>query len=127
MAAEKTLFPRLWYGDMISANLEVIWEMSAKAVLRGVCYCWTVHLPANPSANVTMPNGEEVMRFQIEFSGTPFLETSATGTDCRRLNWRAEILLTRNQDAIEQKRILDLASHDGRFSFGALEMGAKYV
>ncbi len=26
--AEKTLFPRRWYGGMISANLEVIWEMS---------------------------------------------------------------------------------------------------
>ncbi len=30
LAAEKTLFPRWWYGGMISANLEVIWEMSAK-------------------------------------------------------------------------------------------------
>ncbi len=28
LAAEKTLFPRRWYGGMISANLEVIWEMS---------------------------------------------------------------------------------------------------
>ncbi len=28
MAAEKALFPRRWYGGMISANLEVIWEMS---------------------------------------------------------------------------------------------------
>ena len=28
MVAEKTLFPRRWYGGMISANLEVIWEMS---------------------------------------------------------------------------------------------------
>jgi len=25
---EKTLFPRRWYGGMISANLEVIWKMS---------------------------------------------------------------------------------------------------
>ncbi len=30
MAAEKTLFPRRWYGGMISANLEVIWEMSVQ-------------------------------------------------------------------------------------------------
>ncbi len=28
LAAEKTLFPRRWCGDMISANLEFIWEMS---------------------------------------------------------------------------------------------------
>jgi hypothetical protein len=30
LAAEKTLFPRRWYGGMISANLEVIWEMSVQ-------------------------------------------------------------------------------------------------
>ncbi len=28
MAAEGMPFPRRWYGGMISANLEVIWEMS---------------------------------------------------------------------------------------------------
>ena len=28
LAAEKILFPRRWYGGTISANLEVIWEMS---------------------------------------------------------------------------------------------------
>ncbi len=30
MAAKGIRFPRRWYGGMISANLEVIWEMSAK-------------------------------------------------------------------------------------------------
>ena len=30
MAAEKTLFLRRWYGGIISANLEVIWEMSVE-------------------------------------------------------------------------------------------------
>ena len=28
LVAKKTLIPRRWYGDMISANLEVIWDMS---------------------------------------------------------------------------------------------------
>ena len=28
LAAEQTLFPRRWYGGIISTNLEVIWEMS---------------------------------------------------------------------------------------------------
>ena len=32
LAVEKTLFPRRWYGGMISANLEVIWEMSGKSL-----------------------------------------------------------------------------------------------
>ena len=30
LAAEKTLFLRRWYAGMISANPEVIWEMSAE-------------------------------------------------------------------------------------------------
>ena len=30
LAAEKTLFPRSWYGGMISATLGIIWEMSVK-------------------------------------------------------------------------------------------------
>ncbi len=30
MAAEKLLFPRRWYGGMISTDLEVIWEIPAK-------------------------------------------------------------------------------------------------
>jgi hypothetical protein len=29
MAAEKLLFPRRWYGGMISTHLEVIWEIPA--------------------------------------------------------------------------------------------------
>ena len=33
---EQTLFPRLWYGGMISAKLEVIWEMSGANVFG----CW---------------------------------------------------------------------------------------
>ncbi len=31
-ATEITLFPRRWYGEMISANLEVIWEMSVQTI-----------------------------------------------------------------------------------------------
>jgi hypothetical protein len=32
LAAEKTLFSRRLYGGMISANLEVIWEMSVRGI-----------------------------------------------------------------------------------------------
>ena len=31
MAAEKLLFPRRWYGGMISTDLEVIWEIPVQA------------------------------------------------------------------------------------------------
>jgi len=65
--------------------------------------------------------------FQVNYENTPFLQTSETGPHPNRLNWRCEILLTRNQKAIKGKRILDLASHDGRFSWACLELGANHV
>ena len=42
-------------------------------------------------------------------------------------NWRCEILLTRNQEAIKNKNILDLASHVGALTYGCLKLGAKHV
>ncbi|MFX0136848.1 MAG: class I SAM-dependent methyltransferase [Candidatus Hodarchaeota archaeon] len=63
----------------------------------------------------------------IDFGNTPFTKSSETGAHPIRLNWRCEILLTRNKQAIEGKRILDLASHDGRFSYACLKLGAKHV
>ncbi len=65
--------------------------------------------------------------FQINYENTPFLQTSKTGARPNRLNWRCEILLTRNQESIRGKRILDLASHDGRFSYACLKLGASHV
>ena len=66
-------------------------------------------------------------RFHVEFTNTPFLRTSNTAAHPSRLNWRAEILLSKNQKAIKGKTILDLASHDGRFSWACLELGASHV
>ncbi len=39
LAAENTQFPRRWYGGMISANLEVIWEMSVYTKRQMVFLC----------------------------------------------------------------------------------------
>jgi len=65
--------------------------------------------------------------FAIDFADTPFPYTSHTGANSYRLNWRCEILLSRNREAIKGKRILDLASHDGRFTYACLKLGAKHV
>jgi SAM-dependent methyltransferase len=65
--------------------------------------------------------------FAVRYEHTPFLQTSKTGAYANRLNWRCEIILTRNQQAVKQKRILDLASHDGRFSYACLKLGARHV
>ena len=66
-------------------------------------------------------------KFCINFEGTPFLVTSKIHALANRLNWRAEMLLTRNPTAIKDKKILDLGSHDGRFSWACLELGASHV
>jgi SAM-dependent methyltransferase len=47
--------------------------------------------------------------------------------DPERLNYRCEILLTRNRHAIKDKTVLDLASHDGTFSYACIKLGAKHV
>lgn len=67
------------------------------------------------------------MKFAINYRGTPFLETSRVNSIVNRLNHRCEILLTRNLNAIRNKTILDLGSHDGTFSYACLRLGANHV
>ena len=43
------------------------------------------------------------------------------------LNARIDNLLTRNQNCIKGKRILDIGSHIGTFMYAALELGADFV
>jgi len=66
-------------------------------------------------------------KFRISFDNTAFLTTSTTGALANRLNWRGEVLLTRNEHLLRDKRVLDVASHDGRFSFACLKLGAAHV
>ena len=56
-----------------------------------------------------------------------FAETSKTGPSLDRLNARYRVLLESNRKLLDGARVLDLASHDGRFSFAALHTGAEYV
>jgi hypothetical protein len=56
-----------------------------------------------------------------------FLETSETGPVLDRLNARYRTLIHSNRELIDGATVLDLASHDGRFSFAALQNGAKRV
>jgi hypothetical protein len=44
-----------------------------------------------------------------------------------RMNERYEALFASNRDIFDGARVLDLASHDGRFSFAALKAGAAHV
>src|SRR4051794_3513629 len=56
-----------------------------------------------------------------------FFETSRTAARPARLNLRHKAIVGVNRDAFDGARVLDLASHDGRWSFAALEAGAKEV
>jgi Methyltransferase domain len=56
-----------------------------------------------------------------------FHHTSTTDTRGERLDYRHRALITRNRPVIEGQRVLDLASHDGRWSFAALCSGARHV
>lgn len=56
-----------------------------------------------------------------------FRSTSTTDTRGERLEYRHRALIERNRAVIEDRRVLDLASHDGRWSFAALCAGARHV
>jgi SAM-dependent methyltransferase len=56
-----------------------------------------------------------------------FLESSKTGRDLDRLNARYTGLVHRHREQLRGATVLDLASHDGRFSFAALDAGAARV
>ena len=56
-----------------------------------------------------------------------FLESSSTAVAKVRLNWRHEAMIASNAELLEGARVLDIASHDGRWSMAALEAGARQV
>jgi len=56
-----------------------------------------------------------------------FYETSLTGRTADRLNLRYEAIFAENKDIFTGARVVDIASHDGRWSLAALESGAAHV
>jgi 2-polyprenyl-3-methyl-5-hydroxy-6-metoxy-1,4-benzoquinol methylase len=56
-----------------------------------------------------------------------FYATSKTGADADRLHDRYRAIVEFNKNIIEGTRVLDIASHDGRWSFAVLKAGAKHV
>jgi hypothetical protein len=56
-----------------------------------------------------------------------FYSTSKTGTQPERLNPRYRALIETNRELIRDQSVLDLASHDGRWSFAAVKAGARHV
>jgi hypothetical protein len=56
-----------------------------------------------------------------------FTETSSTANNSTRLNIRHHALFESNRLIFPGARVLDLASHDGRWSMAALDAGASHV
>jgi 2-polyprenyl-3-methyl-5-hydroxy-6-metoxy-1,4-benzoquinol methylase len=56
-----------------------------------------------------------------------FFSTSTTASQRDRLNQRHRALIESNGDVIAGRRILDMASHDGRWTLAAHKAGAKHV
>ena len=56
-----------------------------------------------------------------------FYETGTTGAGSKVLNIRFHPLIGNNLDILKDATVLDIASHDGRWSFAALKNGAKKV
>ncbi len=56
-----------------------------------------------------------------------FLETSGTSSSRGRLNLRYLAIIDANREILKGRRVLDIASHDGRWSFAALHAGAAHV
>jgi hypothetical protein len=56
-----------------------------------------------------------------------FYSASRTGANANRLNKRHRALIESNAAIIQDKSVLDIASHDGRWSLAAYKAGARYV
>jgi hypothetical protein len=57
----------------------------------------------------------------------PHQRSRSASQQVTRMNERYEALFASNRDIFEGARVLDLASHDGRYSFAALKTGAAHV
>ena len=56
-----------------------------------------------------------------------FYGTSSTGVSPARLNRRYDAIIAPNAATLRGKRVLDIASHDGRWALAALNAGAVHV
>jgi SAM-dependent methyltransferase len=86
--------------------------------------------PLTPSvaARLEPKSAPGTRRARMFFNDYPdFYETSRTTPQPDRLNLRYEAIIGENEDILQGARVLDIASHDGRWSFAALKAGAAHV
>src|SRR5437870_1346081 len=89
---------------------------------------WTKNMAGASMSNEPEPYTPPLDRTRGFFAKYPrFFDTSRTDTIGRRMEYRHRALIERNLPSLRDKSLLDLASHDGRFSFAALVAGAANV
>jgi hypothetical protein len=112
-------------------------RQQAARALRGVA--WRIERPARslrrqsaPPEDVgvladadSAPGSRKASWFFEQFPR--FYVTSSTAPTTARLNLRYEAIFGENRDVFEGASVLDLASHDGRWSLAALATGARSV
>lgn len=75
-----------------------------------------------------LSKAEDQKSFPRFFDAYPrFYHTSLTGSDAEWNNRRHRVLIDGCLDVIDGKRIVDFGSHDGRWAFAALKVGAAHV
>jgi Methyltransferase domain len=74
---------------------------------------------------VSAPGSRKASWFFEQFPR--FYTTSSTAPTIGRLNLRYEAIIAENRDVFAGASVLDLASHDGRWSLAALASGAESV
>lgn len=84
---------------------------------------------SDPAFSALMPWSEPGSRVaSMFFDEYPrFYQTSRTTPDRGRLNLRYEAIFAENRDIFAGASVLDIASHDGRWSHAALACGAESV
>lgn len=75
-----------------------------------------------------MSDNFDVANEQAFFNRYPiFSKEGSTGIRGNRLHYRYRAIVEENRDVFRDARVLDIASHDGRWSLAALDAGARTV
>jgi Methyltransferase domain len=85
----------------------------------------TPHVAGHPARTESAPGSRAASWFFEQYPR--FYVTSSTAPTTARLNLRYEAIFGENRDIFANASVLDLGSHDGRWSLAALATGAQSV
>ncbi len=106
---------------MAAGNLQVTRPDRLRASVLSRAALWLRHAPEKMGLISSAPKPGFFDQYPR------FYSSSVVGATPERLNERYRALISSNEQLIREKTILDLAAHDGRWSFAALKAGARHV